>query len=68
MLININDDICFTDNMLRKSVQIIFMIEKPLSHSALLIGTIIDEEYRRFNLGNLSCSKVWKILSQEADT
>ena len=60
MLININDDRCFTDNMLRTSVQMIFMIEKPLSHSALLTVMIIDEEYRRFNLGNLSCSKVQK--------
>ena len=45
-----------------------FMIEKLHSHSALLTGMIIDEEYRCFNLGNLSCSKVWKILSQEEDT
>ena len=68
MLISINDDRCFTDNMLRTSVEIIFIIEKPRSHSALFTGMMIDEEYRRFNLGNLSYSKVRKILSQEADT
>ena len=46
--------------MLRTSVSMVFIIEKPLSHSALLTGMIIDEEYRLFNLGNLSYSKVRK--------
>ena len=68
MLININDDRFFAYNILCTSVQMIFLIEKPVSNSALLKGMIIDKEYRRFNLGNLRCSKVRKILSQEAKT